>query len=74
MINFHELLINKIFFEEVIVYKLNIRVKLFFTPNSTLLMEKALEFPEESGADLLLREQRILNYIKSLNQKEREEV
>ncbi|MGV9036806.1 hypothetical protein ACN9TC_14310 [Lactococcus lactis] len=44
-----------------------------FTPNSILLMEKALEFPEESGADLLLREQRILNYIKSLNQKEREE-
>ncbi|MDG4984998.1 hypothetical protein OGZ51_12670 [Lactococcus lactis] len=45
-----------------------------FTPNNTLILEKALGFPEKSGADLLLREQRILNYIKTLNQKEREEV
>ena len=45
-----------------------------FTPNSILLMEKALGFPEKSGSDLLIREQRILNFIKSLNRKEREDL
>lgn len=43
-----------------------------FVPNSILLRETILGFPEESGADLLLREQRILNALKSLNRKERE--
>lgn len=42
------------------------------TPTSTSMMEKVLDFPvEDVGADLLLRDQRIINYIKTLNAIER---